>query len=61
MKGFTTLREVIANWSPGRQAPVTGISAEILGELASAHRDADGAALCMATGVNQGRNRTLYF
>ncbi len=41
-------------WTPERVAPVTGIAASTIRELAHAYRDADGAALYMSTGVNMG-------
>jgi len=41
-------------WTPERVAPVTGIAASTIRELARAYRDADGAALYMSTGVNMG-------
>ena len=61
MKGFSVLEEVVAAWTPERQAEVTGISADRLRELVAAHKNAKGAALYMATGVNQGRSGTLCF
>ncbi|MEZ5573043.1 MAG: molybdopterin-dependent oxidoreductase [Halioglobus sp.] len=61
MSGFADLRETVADWTPERQAQVTGISAETLRELVAAHRAAKGACLYMATGVNQGRSGTLCF
>lgn len=61
MKGFEDLAEVLARWTPEQQAEVTGVSAERLRELVAAHRKANGAALYMATGVNQGRSGTLCF
>lgn len=61
MKGFGALAELVEPWTPERQAEVTGISAERLRELVAAHGKAKGAALYMATGVNQGRSGTLCF
>jgi anaerobic selenocysteine-containing dehydrogenase len=61
MKGLNDLEALVADWTPVRQAAVTGISAETLRELVRAHAAADGAALYMATGVNQGRSGTLCF
>ncbi len=61
MKNFEALRDCVAPWTPERQAEVTGVSAETLREWVAAHRKADGAALYMATGVNQGRSGTLCF
>ncbi|MEM7411052.1 MAG: molybdopterin-dependent oxidoreductase [Myxococcota bacterium] len=61
MNGFEGVASAVSAWTPERQAEVTGISAETLRELVAAHRAADGAALYMATGVNQGRSGTLCF
>jgi anaerobic selenocysteine-containing dehydrogenase len=61
MEGYAALEDTVAPWTPERQSEVTGISAEKLRELVSAHRAARGAALYMATGVNQGRSGTLCF
>ena len=61
MKHFDELERTIAPWTPERQAEVTGIPAETLRDLVRSHRAADGAALYMATGVNQGRSGTLCF
>ncbi|WP_187275842.1 molybdopterin-containing oxidoreductase family protein [Parahaliea aestuarii] len=60
-KGFQSLRETVAGWDAERQAAVTGIPADTLRELVAAHGAASGAALYMATGVNQGRHGTLCF
>ena len=61
MTGFDTLAKTVAPWTPERQAEVTGVPAEVLRELVEAHGRANGAALYMATGVNQGRSGTLCF
>jgi anaerobic selenocysteine-containing dehydrogenase len=61
MTGFEALEQAVAPWTPERQAQVTGVPADTLRELARAHAQADGAALYMATGVNQGRSGTLCF
>lgn len=61
MKGLDAFAETVAPWTPERQAQVTGIPAEVLCELVRAHGRASGAALYMATGVNQGRSGTLCF
>ncbi len=61
MKGYDELARLVEAWTPERQAAVTGIDAEVLRSLVAAHREADGAALYMATGVNQGRNGSLCF
>ncbi len=52
---------VMSACAPERQAEVTGVPAETLRELVRAHAAAEGAALYMATGVNQGRSGTLCF
>ena len=61
MKNFTGLEKTLQGWTPERQAEVTGIPADTLRDLVRAHHQAKGAALYMATGVNQGRNGTLCF
>ena len=61
MKNFAGLEKTVQAWTPERQAEVTGIPAETLRDLVRAHREATGAALYMATGVNQGRSGTLCF
>ncbi|MHA7838209.1 MAG: molybdopterin-containing oxidoreductase family protein, partial [bacterium] len=61
MKNFESLEKVVQAWTPERQAAVTGVPAETLRDLARAHAEARGAALYMATGVNQGRSGTLCF
>lgn len=61
MKNLSALQDAVAPWTPERQAQVTGITAEALIELVDAYLAADGAALNMATGVNQGRSGTLCY
>jgi anaerobic selenocysteine-containing dehydrogenase len=68
MKGFETLMAAVRDWTPERQAAVTGVPAETLRELVRAHAEASarrdgsgGAALYMATGVNQGRSGSPCF
>lgn len=69
MKGLDTLARCVAPWTPERQAEVTGIPAETLRDLVRAHAAASarggdehtGAALYMATGVNQGRSGSPCF
>ena len=61
MTGFERLADVVREWTPERQAEVTGIAAATLRELVTAYLAADGAALYASTGVNQGRNGTLAF
>jgi anaerobic selenocysteine-containing dehydrogenase len=61
MEGFAQLATVVAEWTPEKAAPVTGITAATIRELVSAYLAADGAALYLSTGVNMGRNGTLAF
>ncbi len=61
MTGFTRLQALVANWTPEKQEPVTGIPADVLRDLVRSHIDSNAAALYMATGVNQGRNGTLCY
>ncbi len=61
MSRYDALAQAVADWTPERQATVTHVPADVLRELAAAHAAADGAALYMATGVNQGRSGTLCF
>jgi anaerobic selenocysteine-containing dehydrogenase len=59
MTGFEVLRDVVALWTPERAAAVTGISAATLRDLVTGFAAAEGAALHMSTGVNQGRHGTV--
>ncbi len=61
MKGLGDLRAVSAQWPPERTAKVTGVSAATLREMVDAYLAADGAALTLSTGVNQGSHGTLAF
>jgi anaerobic selenocysteine-containing dehydrogenase len=61
MTGFDALADVAREWTPERQAEVTGIDAATLRDLVTAYLAADGAALYASTGVNQGTNGTLAF
>lgn len=61
MSGFDKLLSAAKDWTPEKQAMVTGISASKVRELVNAYLEADGAALYLSTGVNQGRNGTLAF
>lgn len=69
MRGFETLAQAVSAWTPERQAEVTGVPAETLRDLVRAHSEASrrdapdrtGAALYMATGVNQGRSGSPCF
>jgi anaerobic selenocysteine-containing dehydrogenase len=61
MRGLNALRRVAEPWSPERSAEVTGIPAETLRAMVDAYLEADGAALFLSTGVNQGSHGTLAF
>jgi anaerobic selenocysteine-containing dehydrogenase len=61
MKGLEVLRSVSEPWSPDRTEEVTGISADTLRGMVDAYLTADGAALFLSTGVNQGSQGTLAF
>lgn len=70
MVGFERLAKSVQAWTPERQARVTGVPAETLRDLVRAHSEASrrnategggGAALSMATGVNQGRSGSPCF
>lgn len=61
MKGYPELQATVAGWTAEKQAEVTGISAATLRDLLHSFRNARGAGLYMATGVNQGRSGTLCF
>jgi anaerobic selenocysteine-containing dehydrogenase len=61
MKGLRALRKVSESWPPERTAEVTGVSAQTLRSMVDAYLQADGAALFLSTGVNQGSQGTLAF
>ncbi len=61
MKGLESLRKVAEAWPPARSAEVTGVSSQTLGSMVDAYLGADGAALFLSTGVNQGSHGTLAF
>ena len=61
MRGFDHLRSVADPWPPERTAAITGVSASRLRSMVNAYLDADGAALHLSTGVNQGSHGTLAF
>jgi anaerobic selenocysteine-containing dehydrogenase len=61
MTGFDELAGVVEPWAAETQAEVTGIPADTLRELVQAYLNADGAALYLSTGVNQGSNGVLAF
>ena len=58
---ITGLRDFIANYPPERVSGVTGIEAEEIRAIAHEYADAPGAAVYMATGINQGRQGTLAY
>jgi formate dehydrogenase len=55
------LRAFVARYSPERVAPVCGVSAEEIVELAQEFATAPSATVHMSTGVNQGRQGTLAY
>ena len=61
MKGLDALQKVSESWPPERTSEITGISAETLRAMVDAYTQADGAALFLSTGVNQGSQGTLAF
>jgi anaerobic selenocysteine-containing dehydrogenase len=61
MKGLDALRKVSESWPAERTAEITGVSAETLRSMVDAYLQADGAALFLSTGVNQGSQGTLAF
>ncbi len=61
MKGLEALRRVAEPWPPERTAEVTGVSADTLRTMVDTYLEADGAALFLSTGVNQGSQGTLAF
>jgi anaerobic selenocysteine-containing dehydrogenase len=61
MKGLEALEALTRDWTPERQAAVTGVPADLLRGLVRDHHRAGAAALYMSTGVNQGRSGSLCF
>jgi anaerobic selenocysteine-containing dehydrogenase len=61
MRGFHALSLVAEPWSPERTEEVTGVPAATLRDMVSDYLGANGAALSMSTGVNQGSHGTLSF
>jgi anaerobic selenocysteine-containing dehydrogenase len=59
--GFGALGGVVTGWTPERSAEVTGVPADVLRELVTAHAAADGAVLYASTGLNMGPHGTLAF
>ncbi|MEM8768096.1 MAG: molybdopterin-dependent oxidoreductase [Pseudomonadota bacterium] len=60
-EGIDALREFVAGYSADRVAPVTGIPAETIRELARDFATANSACAHMSTGVNMGRQGTLAY
>ena len=61
MRGFEALRKVAEPWPPERTAEITGVSADTLRSMVGTYLEAEGAALHLSTGVNQGSHGTLAF
>ena len=61
MKGLEALRKVSEPWTAERTTEVTGVPADTLRSMVDAYLGADGAALFLSTGVNQGSHGTLAF
>jgi anaerobic selenocysteine-containing dehydrogenase len=61
MSGFSELKAVVQDWPAEKTAAITQVPAPVLHELVQAYLQADGAALYLSTGVNQGTNGTLAF
>jgi anaerobic selenocysteine-containing dehydrogenase len=61
MKGLDVLRKVCEPWPAKRTEQVTGVSADTLRAMVDAYLEADGSALYLSTGVNQGSQGTLAF
>ena len=57
--GAADLRAAVEPWTPERTAQVTGVAPEALRDLVERYRTADGAAIYLSTGVNQGAHGTL--
>lgn len=53
-RGLDALVAAVKAWPPERVAPLTGIAADRIRELATAYADAHGGVLYMSTGVNMG-------
>jgi len=61
MTGFEALELAVSPWTPERAEKVSGIPAEKLREWVDAHIAANGAALYMSTGINQGTHGSLCY
>lgn len=53
-RGVDDFIAAVQPWTPERAAPLTGIPADTIRELAHAYADAEGGVLYMSTGVNMG-------
>ncbi len=60
-RNVEALQAFVADWTPERVAPVTGITADTIRELARAFASARAACAHMSTGVNMGRQGTLAY
>lgn len=61
MRRFDVLKRVAEPWTPERTAEVTGVPANTLRAMVAVYLSADGAALHLSTGVNQGSHGTVAF
>lgn len=53
-RGIGEFLDAVKTWTPEKVAPITGISADTIRELATAYAEAKGGVLYMSTGVNMG-------
>jgi anaerobic selenocysteine-containing dehydrogenase len=60
-KNVEGLLEFVAQYPAERVAPITGIDADTIREIASDYMAADGAIIYVATGVNMGRQGTVAY
>jgi anaerobic selenocysteine-containing dehydrogenase len=60
-RNVEALRAFVAEWTPERVAPVTGIEADAIRALARDFVNAKAACAHMSTGVNMGRQGTLAY
>lgn len=61
MRGFEHVEALVTPWTPEKAAEVTRVAPEVLREMVTAYRTADGAALYSSTGVNMGGFGALGF
>ncbi len=59
--GVDEFLDIAKPWTPARVAPLTGVRAETINELARSFRDARGACLYMSTGLNMGPFGSLCY